>query len=429
MRGRGRRERLGTVSWLLAIGCWLLALRSADSQQPTADSQSPVAAGSELTISVLTMGQGDAVWERFGHNALRIQDAALGTDVAYNWGTFDFDQPNFVGRFLTGNTLYWLDSIPTGLMVEYYRRELNRSIVEQRLELTPAQRVALRDYVAWNVRPENRNYRYDYFLDNCSTRLRDVIDRALGGALRAALAPVPSALTFRSETERLTAGMPLTVSGIHVALGEPADRRMSAWEEGFVPMRLRDRLREVRVRGEDGTARPLVAEERVLYTASRAAEAAEAPSLLGRFLVAGLLLAGLLAWSASRAARGSRGGRAAFATLGAVWGLLTGTMGIVLALAWGVTRHEFWYDNENLLQLAPIAILLVVLVPLAVYRPAWRRAALGVAAAMIALSLLGLLLKPLPAFEQRNLAVALLALPAHVALLWGLRRVRAPGGG
>ena len=396
------------------------AALSAFGAPPAARSQSPQPAtiqtdGEALVISVLTFGQGDPLWEKFGHNALRIRDARTGSDVAYNWGTFDFEQPNFVGRFLTGNTLYWLDSVSAPLMIEYYSARLNRTGVEQVLALTPPEAARLRDYVEWNVRPENRNYRYDYFVDNCSTRLRDVIDRGLAGHLRRSLAAMPSPHTFRSESLRLVDAMPLVQAGMHVALGEPADERLTGWEESFVPMRLMERMRAVR--RADG--RPLVASETVLYTATRAAEAERAGTLAGRFLVTGLLLAGiiaLLAW---------RGARAGLAVMGVLWGVLAGVMGIVLATAWAATRHIFWYRNENLLQLLPLALLLVVVVPMALRRAWWRRAGLALAVVLAGASMLGLVLKPLPMFEQRNLAVILFALPVHVALAWALWRLRA----
>lgn len=411
MASVGRRAR-GVVLALVTF-----ALRWADAQQaaPSADRRASSAAGEELTISVLTMGQGGALWERFGHNALRIRDARLGTDVAYNWGTFDFAQPNFLGRFLTGNTLYWLDTDPAPAMIHFYERDLDRTVVEQVLALSPAQRARLRDLVTRNALPEHREYRYDYFADNCSTRLRDAIDAALGGALAAQLKATPSAVTYRSESLRLMSGMPLAQAGMHVALGEPADARLTAWEESFVPMRLRDRLRAVRVAGPDDVLRPLVAEERVLHASRRPAESTGRPALYGRFLTLGLLLAGLVVLAVRRRAW------AGLAALGVVWGLLAGVMGVILALAWGTTRHVFWYANENLLQLNPLALALTALVPLAAYRPRWRRRAFLVAGALAALSLLGLMLKALPAFEQRNLAIVLLALPVHLALAWALR--------
>ena len=147
-------------------------------------------------------------------------------------------------------------------MIEQYRA-LGRPITLQRLNLTPAQKLALRDFLRWNEQEENRYYRYDYFRDNCSTRLRDALDRALGGALRAATDTIRTPLTYRRESVRLTDGDRPVQTGIDIALGRPADVPLTRWESFFIPMRLRDAIRDVTLPiGPGGAPVPLVAEER-----------------------------------------------------------------------------------------------------------------------------------------------------------------------
>jgi hypothetical protein len=417
-----RVRRLAVAAWALAVSM-AVAIAGAP-----ASARAQGAPGEELEISVITMGQGDQVWERFGHNALWIRDRARGTDVAWNWGLFDFAAPDFVLRFVTGETRYWMAGHDVEATFALYR-QLGRSITVQRLALTPAQRVAVRDYIEWNAREENKYYRYDYFLDNCSTRLRDVLDRALGGQLRRATEGTITNTSFRSESVRLTEG--LAQAGITVALGQPADVPISAWQQMFVPMRLRDRLREVRVAGPGGTLVPLVTEERIEFTAARAPEPQEPPALFGTFALAGLLLAGLVAAlgaAATREGAGHRAARIALAVIGAAWALAAAVAGLALVGAWAATHHIFWFRNENLLQLSPLALPLVVLVPLALYRPRWARAAFRVAATVAVIAVLALLLKALPWMRQDNLHVIALALPVHLALAWTLRRLPGAGG-
>ena len=229
--------------------------------------------------------------------------------------------------------------------------------------------------------------------------------------------------THRSESLRLVNGMPLTQAGMHVALGHPADRPMSAWETAFVPMRLRDDLRAIRV--PDATGRPvsLVAEERVIYTSNREPEAERARALLPGFLAVGALLAALLAGVGALAVRGSRAARAGFGVLGALWGFVPGIVGVIVLLAWTLTRHDFWDRNENVLQLGPQSLPLLVLVPLALARPAWQPRARRWALVVLGISVAGLLLKVLPMFRQPNLPEIALALPAHAALAWALSRL------
>src|SRR5207302_10399415 len=125
--------------------------------------------------------------------------------------------------------------------------------------------------------------------------------------------------TFRSHTRRLTQGDLPTYSGIEVALGEPADRPLTAWDEAFLPVRFQQRLREVRVRDALGRPVPLVADERQLFEARRAPEPSAPPGYLAGYAIAGLTLAGVLGFVAHRAARGAGAARAVFGGLGTLW--------------------------------------------------------------------------------------------------------------
>ena len=128
------------------------ATPAARAATPAAQTPEP---GSELEVTLMTFGLGQEVFERFGHNALWIHDGANGTNVAYNWGLFSFRQPHFLQRFLTGDTRYWMGGQDANLMIAQYQA-LGRPITLQRLNLTPAQKVALRDFLHWNERSEER---------------------------------------------------------------------------------------------------------------------------------------------------------------------------------------------------------------------------------------------------------------------------------
>ena len=106
--------------------------------------------GASLTISLYTYGPSDVFFERFGHAAIGIRDSITGQDVAFNWGIFDFNQPNFLGRFLTGDTKYSTAGYPTQLFNNVYQGD-NRTIRQQVLALTPTERAALLEYVQWNA--------------------------------------------------------------------------------------------------------------------------------------------------------------------------------------------------------------------------------------------------------------------------------------
>lgn len=378
-------------------------------------------AGSTLQVSVLTFGQGDAVFERFGHNALRIKDTRSGLDLAYNWGMFSFDEPNFLGRFLSGDTRYWVEAFPTEWLLQVYRDQ-DRHSVEQVLALTPAQRESIARLVAENAREENRYYRYDYFRDNCSTRLRDAVDAVLGGALERRFSGIRSGWTFRSEAVRLTSGDGLAQAGIDIALGAPADVEMTAWQAMYVPMRLRDYLRDVTVPGPDGVAVPLVAAETVLHAAARAPEAAERRGLtLGAW---GPVLGAWMLLLAPITAAARRRTRVPAAVMAALFYGVTGVAGCLLLGMWLGSAHVFWYRNLNLLLLSPLALVAMVLVPRAILRGTLHRQALIAVAAVLAMTLLALLIAPF--VTQRLGGPLLLVLPAQVGLAIAIWRHTRP---
>jgi hypothetical protein len=397
---------------LSALGSRLSAAGArAESREPRAES---------IRVYLITVGQGAPVWEKFGHNALWFFDPATGIDEAYNWGVFDFNQPHFLQRFLTGDTKYWVEQYPGMLLLDYYKRS-DRGVVIQRLNFTPEQARKALNFARWNAREENKYYRYDYFRDNCSTRVRDVIDLALGGVLKARTAPIRSSYTYRSESVRLVDDLKFTQLGIYTALGEPADRRLSLWEVMFIPMRMRDIVRRMRVVGPAGTAIPLVAEERTLYESKDFHERSDVPKLWIPYLVVGLLL------GAEFAAVGRARGRSSFVEKVfrievIAWAILTGILGLILLLAWTSTRHVFWFRNESLLMLNPLSLWLAVVALVSMRRPRYTRATAILAITVATFSCLALLLKALPGFTQNNIALILLLLPPQLAIALGLSR-------
>jgi hypothetical protein len=381
-------------------------------------------AGEQLTVYLATYGPGDAVWENFGHNAIWIHDAHTGTTASYNYGMFDFEQPGFIPRLMRGDMLYSMgvrEADDEVAIYSYYDRE----VVVQRLNLQPLQRHLLREFLEWNWLPANRDYLYDYFRDNCSTRIRDALDRATGGAIGATLRGVPTGETYRSHSLRLTAASLPTYTGLLLGLGMPTDRAIDAWDEGFVPMELARHLRAVMVEGADGVAVPLVADERVLYQTQRPPPAEAAPVRTAGYLAAGLLLAtafGLLGRAARRGRRAAMG----LALLLTVWGAVTGFFGVILMLLWVATNHIDSYANLNLLHVNPLGFLLAVAAPLAVLRrttgraPGAARLAWPTAVTLAVLSAAGLLLVLMPGVYQHNGPIVALLLPVHLGVVLAL---------
>jgi len=266
---------LSAAFGLSPIGAQVLPINPPLAVSPGAASNEP---GSNLTVYLLTFGWGDEVWERFGHNAIWIKDRARGTDTTYNWGMFSFEEPHFLRRFLTGDTRYWMEAFDLDSMLAEYKRR-NRSILAQELNFTPAQRLKLQQFVQWNEQPQNKFYRYDYYRDNCSTRLRDALDHAVGGQLQTSTVTRMTPGTYRFHTLRLLGDNLPLYTGANLALGHPADKPLSQWEEMFLPVRMANDLRTVRLTDSTGTQIPFVRSEMALFTAGRPSGAVGAAKL------------------------------------------------------------------------------------------------------------------------------------------------------
>lgn len=395
---------------LRALGFVLCALCG------TAQAQSPEPQAPSLRVFLVTIGQGAVYWEKYGHNMLWFYDQSAGIDEAYNWGMFDFAAPGFLKRQLVGDPQYQVQAFPGQLLLDHYRKA-DRGITLQQLNLTPQQAQKALERSRWNARAENRSYRYDYYRDNCSTRVRDMIDYALGGALQAASQDTVDQ-SYRAETVRLLDDMKLTQFGTDVALGRPADRRLTLWEDMFIPMRLRDALRGMQVRDSSGALKPVLAREQLLYEGQRHKERATTPVRWGPYLIIGILLAIELfavGWA------GARGGIAekAFRLEVGIWAFLSGVLGAVLLIGWAATQHVFWYRNENLLLTNPLALFLAALAPLSLWRARFTRAAAIVAIVLALLSAVALMLKGLP-WSQQNIALIAMFLPPHFVIAYQL---------
>ena len=369
--------------------------------------------GSELTVYLMTMGQGDEVWERYGHNAIGIRNRLTNTDIVYNWGIFSFEQPGFIGRFLRGDTMYWMAGFDAAASVAQYRM-LNRTVEIQELNLSPPQRVELLNFIRWNAQEENKFYRYDYFLDNCSTRVRDALNRVLGGAIKQATDTISTGTSYRWHSLRLMAGDRLTTVGVDIGLGRPTDRLITAWEEMFIPMKVRDHLRIVRVPDDSGRLVPLVMSETVLFQAQREPERKTPPALFPPLAILGLLLGGGLAWLGRR----KHGAAAPLAIAG---GIVLGLLGAVLFLLRFMTLHVATYSNTNMFVYNPLWLAVVVAYLGAGSNATMRRVVFWLATLAGALTAFGIVAPFIPGLKQGSFAVIALAAPLGLAAAYVLR--------
>nr|WP_262378718.1 DUF4105 domain-containing protein [Luteimonas viscosa] len=359
-------------------------------------------------IGVATMQPGEIFFERFGHNAIVVDDPLFAEPVSYNFGFFDLDEPDFTGRFVRGDMRYRLVALPLSQDLAYYR-EVGRGVSVQWLDLDPDEAARLAAALADNARPENAAYRYDYFTDNCSTRVRDALDDALGGLLRRQLAGRSRGNTFRGDAVRLASPAPWLWLGFDLGLGPAADRPNALWDDAFVPMRLADALDGIR--RADG--RPLVAATEELLPHRLAPEPPEMPRPWWPWLLAGLAIAAALRLLGQRRPP-------ALAALALPFWTLAALLGGAMLFLWGLTEHRFAWANQNLLLLSPLCLLL--------WPGGWRIARSrdpgkpfrALAWLVAAGAVLALFLHWLPVLPQRNAHWIALLLPIHVALAWTL---------
>ena len=378
--------------------------------------------GDELHFWVMTMEPGDLIWEQFGHNALWIHDESTGYSAVYNWGMFDFEEPGFFRNFLLGRLRYWMEPFDPEATANAYASQ-NRSVWVQELNLSAEQKLKLRDHLAWNEREENRYYWYNYYTDNCSTRVRDAVDLAVGGQLAAALKAKPTDTTYHWHTRRLTQVSPFWYTLLNTAHGQPSSQvKLSAWDESFLPTRFRDYLREVKVTDALGNLVPLVRNERVVFKSTRPPEAAAPPNWIAWYFLGGAVVAGVLAWLAGRAG-GSRAARGGFVTLATLYSLVLAIAALIGLWFWVFSAHWAAWRNENLFAYSPLAVPLVVALPMMARRGGrWGTVAVALAAAIAASTLLGVAVQVLPQFDQANGEPLALVLPINLALAWGVWR-------
>jgi hypothetical protein len=367
-----------------------------------------------LSVSIITLGPGDPTFSKFGHNAILVKNKRTGHGLVYNYGTFTFSSPNLVSDFLNRRLNYWLSVEPFEELLKDYSA-WNRTILEQELAFTEQQALELARFLANNARPENRLYAYDYYTDNCSTRVRDALDRALGGALKAAARPEGSQ-TYREHSLRLTADdLPLYI-GLDFGLSGYADQPVGEWEEAFLPEKLAQIARRARVKNAQGELVPLVTAEKVHFRAQRAEPLSTPPSRTLAFAIVGALVGALFTWLGRR--RTQAWARRVHASLLIVVGLVTGIGGSLLAFLWLGTPHTAAARNVNVLTAPPWALLLIPLGVLLLRRHAHaERLTRWISGVLVAGTVIAL--APVAAGVQHSERFVALLLPLWLGVLAG----------
>ena len=292
----------------------------------------------EAEISVLTIGPGASLNDTFGHNAFRVRDIVKGIDLVFNYGVYDFEAPNFYLKFAQGKLDYL---IGWDYYEDFFNAYIsqNRSIEAQVLNLSEAEKQKLYDYLLNNIKPENRRYLYDFFYDNCATKIRDVTQIALNNNIQYSEPENFEPQTFRELIHGNLNRNSWGCFGIDVALGSVIDRKATAYEHMFLPKYIHQFFALATLKGSN---EKLVKENHTLYEKIEAKETNNFfLSPLFIFGVLGLLIIYITYTDFKKQKR-------------TVWldislFTITGFVGIIVLLLWFATDHTGTHHNYNLL--------------------------------------------------------------------------------
>ena len=366
---QGARTRLLEITaaaLLLALCCAMLP-RIALAQ---AGESGAHPAPNALHFYLITVDVGDSVWDNFGHSALRVVDEVNGTDTVYNWGVFEVrgGPAAFAYDFFMDELQYRLATQSLGREIDNYRAQ-QRSVWQDELMLSAAQKQRLLVRLRWNRAAENIYYDYHYFFDNCTTRIRDYLDEVLDGRLAYSLEGLATR-TFRDEVRAHMSSIQVVRFALDVLMNGDIDRPMTRWESLFLPLQLRDALAGMESDVTVGGQRlPLLAERETLlaFDSPRSQQDFYATSSVVLWLMSLFFLALLRRerrlFSATHARLGFRAPELTLRLFGLLSIVLLGASGIFGTLmlgSWFASGHTDLYHNVNLLLFWPTDAIGVV---------------------------------------------------------------------
>lgn len=296
-----------------------------------------------VSISVLTCGVGDELYSSFGHTGLRVRDTVRGVDDVYNYGLFNFSDPDFYSKFTRGKLLYFVGRTNFYSFMSEYEYD-RRSVIEQELNLTNEEKACILRFLNENLRPENASYKYDFLYDNCATRVRDIFPRTLGQEFSFGnTLDNNTHLSFRQMINQYLHNSHWSRLGINIVLGSNIDKVMSNTETMFLPDMLMAGLKEAKMGSRKMTKAPV----RLIEGADRSAPKPNAAMwTMLAVLVATVLIFFLKALQSLRTA----------------WSFIllftNGALGCLLLFMWLGTDHQACNNNFNLLWAFPLNILM-----------------------------------------------------------------------
>lgn len=297
-------------------------------------------------ISVLTCSDGEELYSAFGHSAIRVTDTTNNIDWVFNYGTFDFDTPWFYLKFANGNLDYLLSiGEYKHFLAQYFNDD--RSVTEQVLNLNLNDRQRLFDALLINYKPENRNYRYDFFYDNCATRIVDMVSENVQGDVTFKPVEANKRVSFRALLHHYLYNSPWTETGLAMILGMPADKIATVRESTYLPYFLMQAFDHASYSNSERQSVPLIKEKvKILDFPKLDAVSVWSPALFFWVL---LILSFFLIFFANDRIIRLFDGLLFFAT---------GTVGLLITYLWFISNHSVTGNNLNILWAMPTFLFL-----------------------------------------------------------------------
>lgn len=306
-----------------------------------------VSLSSQSEISIITCGPDqDELYSAFGHSAIRIRDPASGMDLAYNYGVFKFDSKFYI-NFTLGELFYKLGVDKFDSFLAFYISQ-NRYVHEQILNLSSDQKQMVFDYLDENARPENATYRYDYFYNNCATKVRDVFVQLLGNQVKFDDTYTTSGYTIRMLTGDRLRKQRWGKLAINILLGSPLDKKLSLFEYMYLPDYLESGFDHATLNGTK-----IVKDKVVIY---KSQNTSSTKSLSQPWLVFGIFLVLTAVISKYDLTRNKRSGWFDYLLFFAV-----GSIGVLLLFLWFATDHHAAANNLNILWAVPTHIFIPII--------------------------------------------------------------------
>lgn len=318
---------------------------------------------SRLHFYLITVDVGDAVYDNFGHTALRMYDENSNVDTVFNWGYFNLHGGvvGFSYNFFKGIMNYSLVTNTPAYEFAQYRRQ-ERAVWQDKINLTNPQKEILYRRLMWNLEPENIVYPYQYFFDNCTTKIRDYLNEALNGAIASSFDGATSS-TFRDQVRSHYASVALVDFSLNILMNSNIDRPMTEWENMFLPLNFRERLRQLpsNVAENSEKINLLSAPQTVMEfppptiqeKGYRAASIVLVAPVLFLFLMLKKIPMSYFATHSRLGLKVESLSFRLFGLLGLLTALFSGIYGLLMLASWFVSDHLDLHHNFNLLLFWP----------------------------------------------------------------------------